>query len=288
MWLHETMILYVVKPLEVFVRYQFSFNVTNPSYSQNPLLIFVAAAGLNFSIAQTLVSPGSGDAAALYVSGFLMQVILQSNPSQGALNTIQISLESNIDFYGNITVSGLQGSSTSSQLLALSSIGNKISNVASWSQAEGIVVVTAYGLLKNVTYSFSFDLVNPMSGQVSPLVQILGEGSCLIPTTNMTKGYLNTAPLLVAGFVEAHISQSTAAQFGLNTITVRVRCIPGFSLMQGSIIRVYNLVGSSTPSSSALEIQSAPSHALSHMGSFISTTGTLDVFLENTVWAKSP
>jgi hypothetical protein len=288
MWLHETMILYVVKPLEVFVRYQLSFNVTNPSYSQNPPPIFVAAAGLNFSIAQTLVSPGSGDAAALYVSGFLRQVILQSNPSQGALNTIQISLETNTDFYGNITVSGLQGSSTSSQSLTLSSIGDEFSNLASWSQAEGIVVVTAHGLLKNVTYSFSFDLVNPLFGQVSPLVQILGEGSSLIPTTNMTKGYLNTAPLLVAGFVEAHISQSTAAQLGLNTITVRVRCIPGFSLMQGSIIRVYNLVGSSTPSSSALEIQSAPSHALSHMGSFNSTTGTLDVFLEDTVWAKSP
>jgi hypothetical protein len=287
MWLHEAMILYVVKPLEVFVRYQFSFNVTNPSYSQNPPPIFVAATGFNFSVKETLVSPGLGNAAALYVSGFLMQVISQSNPSQGALNTIQISLLMNIDFYGNITVSGLQGSSTSSQLLALSSIGNEFSNVASWSQAEGILVVTAHGLLKNVTYSFSFDLENSMSGQVSPLVQIFGEGAALIPNTNMTKGDLNTAPLLVAGFVEAYISQSTASQFGLNTITVRVRCIPGFSLMQGSIIRIYNLVGSSTPSSSALEIQSVPSHALSHMGSFNSTTGTLDVFLENTVWAQS-
>ena len=333
MWLHETLILHVVKPLEAFVRYQFSFNVTNPSYSQNAPPIVAAANGFNFTIRDTRFTLGIGDAAALYVSGFLVQMITQSSVSQGALNRIQISLVTNTDFSGNITVSGkivyslqqrtrsllsptnvektylhatfilllicshtkhththtgLLGSSTSSKTLTVSSDSNKFGNMAAWSQTSGTLLVTANGLLENFTYSFSFDLVNPMSGQVSPTIQVLGEGSALIPTTNMTKGGLNAAPLLVAGFIEAHISQSTASQFTLNTITVQARCVPGFSLMQGSIVRIHNLVGSITPSSSSFEIQSAPADIFSHLGTFDSTAGTLDLPVQDTLWAQSP
>ena len=43
--------------------------VTNPSYSQPAQRLHLSAAGFNFSVAQTVVTPG-----VLYVSGFIIQV----------------------------------------------------------------------------------------------------------------------------------------------------------------------------------------------------------------------
>ena len=138
-------------------------------------------------------------------------------------------------------------------------------------------MVTAQGLLQNRSYVFAVEIVNSDEGQVSPDIQIRGDGTDLIPTTNMTKGPLNEAPLLVAGFVDAWISQSTTSQLALNTILVSARMVARFSLPQGSVVRISNLLGSTTPSSASLAILCHPPAAFASAAAWNQTGGVLDV-----------
>jgi hypothetical protein len=254
-----------------------SLAVSNPDYSQNGPAIYLASTGFNFTVAPTLVvhSVTTYDAP-LYVSGFLVQIIRQSTPSQGAVNTITIQLVTNVDFTGNITVSGLTGSTTATQPLTLKNQDPEFKSAA-WRRSGGVLVVYAQGLVQNVSYVFAVELVNPDEGQVSPRIEVRGDGTDLIPTTNMTKGPLNEAPLLVAGFVDARISQSTTSQFASNTILVSARTVAGFSLPQGAVVRISNLLSSTTPSTASLAILCHPPSAFASTAVWNQTAGFLDV-----------
>jgi hypothetical protein len=164
---------------------------------------------------------------------------------------------------GNITISGLVGSEApGTPALPIASPGPEIISPAIFKGSLGILIISAQGMLDNHSYAFEFELLNPLNGQESPLVQVLGEGSALIPTTPMTKGLYNQAPLLVAGFTDTLISQSTASQFARNDIVVRVVFVKGYSLPQGAVIRIRHLLGSMTPSTDSLVIGCSPVNAL--------------------------
>ena len=87
MWSDEMLTLTAAKPLEAFVSYAVSFNVTNPAYSQPMPPIYLTATGLNFTIASTLVTHNANldsHTRPMYVGGFEGQFIQQSDVSQGA------------------------------------------------------------------------------------------------------------------------------------------------------------------------------------------------------------
>jgi len=83
----------------------------------------------------------------------------------------------------------------------------------------------------------------------------------------MNKGLKGAAPLSVAGFQSAHISQSTAAHSTVNTITVSLKMFA--SLPAGANVLISGLVGVKSPSTNSTSVpiqidNSAPdpSHAL--------------------------
>ena len=133
-----------------------------------------------------------------------------------------------------ISLAGLTGSLTpTNPAIAISSASAyaPFDNTAQWFQNGTLLIRVNNTALANVTYTFSFVLVNPMKGQLCPPIYIsssscfffpyvneyghLVQSPCLptmIAPTLLGQGPGDLAPLLVVYFVSQLLYQSTSDQ----------------------------------------------------------------------------
>eukprot|EP00961_Rhodomonas_salina_P249075 3366394-Rhodomonas_salina.1 len=107
----------------------------------------------------------------------------------GVQNTITVSLQTNVHIYPRanqfITIIGLAGTSAVSGPLKLSSDSTHHSFFQAYTSgprgyglwdnaAKELAVLVSSDLLPSITYSFSFTLTNPPTGQAAPTILIGG------------------------------------------------------------------------------------------------------------------
>jgi hypothetical protein len=170
----------------------FSFSLTNPSAAQEAQLVTATWSGSSGFVARIadadtisiLPLPGSvaGDAQVLkvYTPGFVSKLIRQTSVLPGGLNTIHVSLASNVplsgDHHTEITIGGIVGSTT-----GLDALWNYIPNQlplkysdsagifgpnASWTRETGqlyLAMQAGATLAAGQMCGFSFQLRNPDS-----------------------------------------------------------------------------------------------------------------------------
>jgi hypothetical protein len=171
----------------------FSFSLTNPSAAQEAQLVTATWSGTSGFVARIadadtssiLPLPGSvaGDAQVLkvYTPGFVSKLIRQTSVLPGGLNTIHVSLASNVplsgDHHTEITIGGIVGSTT-----GLDALWNYIPNQlplkysahsagifgpnASWTRETGqlfLAIQAGATLAAGQMCGFSFQLRNPDS-----------------------------------------------------------------------------------------------------------------------------
>ena len=140
---------------------------------------------------------------------------------QGALNTITITIATSDPLYGSqgsvVHLWGLTGSETKDGSLAIRG-GDAVSTAtfqssAQWTQSTGHLVILISGNSQGYeTYTLSFDLHNPASGQQSPTVSIVVAPYPTISMIAMDRAPGNKAPLFVSRYLYTpRIWQSTSA-----------------------------------------------------------------------------
>jgi hypothetical protein len=88
------------------------------------------------------------------VPRFLISIIEQSNPVSGAINTLTVTLMTNVTFGSGstVTISGLTGSQTAdTATLAVNSTSNYFRSAGVWTKMSGKLVLTASGIGGNLS-----------------------------------------------------------------------------------------------------------------------------------------
>jgi hypothetical protein len=273
MWLGSgNLTLYVVNIINPNTMVKFSFSVTNPTAGQYSPAISIESSGLDSIMTAVAVSKDSGNSAPLAIAGFSTTVISQSTPSQGAINTLTVSLwpYTTLPFNTTLTISNLQGVSLPDSVIALSDPSDAAAQAAcnqqsrcskAFSDSPGGLIrrsrwnnqskqLTAF-LLTNwsvqTLFSFSFPVTNPLLQQASPDVLISSAGNNgIISPLILSKDAWNNAPLLIAGFTLKEIRQSNPLNSATNTIyincSLNIRLQPSFAIF----ITIRGLTGSQT------------------------------------------
>lgn len=187
-------------------------------------------------ILPTAVEAAGGLAQPLLVAGLAYSLVAQSTPSQGADNTLTVSLSCNFPLLNNettvITIAGLTGSQTVGDLyLPLSGANASMfgdgtgwnTHKAFWRNGQQIEFNVETEAPAKRAFSASFVLKNPKTGQASPDLSVRASGKSFVtPWQTVGKGSGNAAPLLVAAFTLVSIGQSNARPSDQNSITVTV------------------------------------------------------------------
>ena len=108
---NESLVLYLLKPLEALQTYKIAFTVTNPTRGQASPDVEIEADGSNSRIARDVMRKAGGDNDPLVVAGFKIARIGQSTISQGALNRLSITLApfTTLPKGLTLTLSGMHG-----------------------------------------------------------------------------------------------------------------------------------------------------------------------------------
>ena len=128
-----------------------------------------------------------GDLNPMYIRDVSWEVkdIGQSSPYPCASNTITTTLQPSVPIYqsclSNFTLTGLQGTSTpdGALLLTHNPANSVLQTTASWKQVTGSLVVTLISdsnpMEAGASYEFSFDVVNDVAHQASPVSIVVSE-----------------------------------------------------------------------------------------------------------------
>ena len=224
--------------------------------------------------------------------GFAVKSIAQSYPFSGGPNILTVYLESDTRLTAAqdsvVTISGLTGAVASDPVTLGEAAGDDGHLVFSDGTTQGKGTWISDGTLKltvyarettpwmesGTTYSFSFEVTNPSSSQVSPTVYVAASGSVAIAATQMTKpgtdnfGVTNgTNPLtvVVPTFSTKSIEQSNPFADQDNTLTVTLQS-DTHSAPAGTIVTITGLAGSDTATTSTLGLSSGPDSALGSTG----------------------
>ena len=179
----KKMKLFVNRSLSADEAYTFSFVVVNPAQGQSANNISVRSVGV------PIAKVKAGVAMEVVNTEFDMKNIGQSTPWGCNLNTITLTLASNVPLFStcdpSITLSNLQGTLTLdtpqldlnfSHSSDVCSVNGAVKGI--WTQSTGTVVVNLTQVLQaaNMTFatdfSFSFQVVNQEQGQASPNVTL--------------------------------------------------------------------------------------------------------------------
>eukprot|EP00286_Rhodomonas_abbreviata_P002230 CAMPEP_0181346182 /NCGR_PEP_ID=MMETSP1101-20121128/33182_1 /TAXON_ID=46948 /ORGANISM="Rhodomonas abbreviata, Strain Caron Lab Isolate" /LENGTH=614 /DNA_ID=CAMNT_0023458259 /DNA_START=28 /DNA_END=1869 /DNA_ORIENTATION=- len=193
---------------------------------------------------------GSGNAAPLLVADFLEKGIGQSTASQGAPNTLTVSLSTRASLLSGsvVTISGLVGSATPN----------------SWE--SGILRLTVVGdTVPNATYGIAVTLQNPVTPQSAASNIKISASGVTIGSSPMDVAQDNAAPFEVVGLTAATLSQEPALATGYapspagllereNTLTLEFET--SAALVAGSTVVIDS--GSPSPSVSNLALTCNP------------------------------
>jgi len=239
--------------------YMFSFVIQNSISGQSSVVPSIAVGqlsandgGVVFSsqslLAAVEMNGANGTAAPLRVfANFTVVQLGQSSASSSANNTLTLTLASKggLTFDSSIllTLRGLTGSHTPSGIVIVTSM-DASNDLADWNRERGTLIFSLnITLAASQPLVLSFTLKNPRTTQSSPRVSLWI--SQISPMWNpLTSGLNLEAPLVVAGFVTATLSQTTASQGATNTLRLEISLQ---TLMPaGSVILISGLTGSAT------------------------------------------
>ena len=235
------------------LEHTFTFALTNTATGQDAVTITVTGRKAA-SMTSVIASSPYDFTAPMRVYGLKSATITQSTPELRKLNTLTVrfSLHTPLPFkYGGnlVTVSGLVGSASPTSVQQIISQqrqrhDTRISREATFQTSTGILYLNIDGLSAaqieefyeaqanaepdspraTIDYVFSFQLLNPNVGQLSPQIRMGGLGSqgCakLLSTRILIPGPGYEAPLLIADFERVTLYQSTAAVAKLNFVTL--------------------------------------------------------------------
>jgi hypothetical protein len=200
----------------------FRFTVTNPYVPVTPTNYhFVGIAQIGLGDTQLSYPVGQATKVPITViePTFTTAEIVQSNPYPAALNTITVTIRSNVPLPGSckvrITISNLEGACVerSDDVVELSGtnanafgLNHTAEGTALWEPSSKSVVLhtVGSGMAADQKYTFQFNVRNPTSGQQSPDVEI-ESSSIVIAATSMDK---NPASILPANIFQAVVKES--------------------------------------------------------------------------------
>ena len=236
------------------IEHTFQFNLKNTATGQDAVTITVAGRGAA-SMNPVIASSPYDFTAPMRVYGVKSATITQSTSELRQLNTLTVRFSLHtplpLAFGGNlVTISGLVGSATPTNVQQIISqqrqpLDTPISREASFLANTGTLYLNIDGLSgpqiqafyeaqanadpdsprATIEYVFSFTLLNPDVGQLSPQMRMgaSGSGWCardLLSPYFLTPGPGYEAPLLVADFEGVTMYQSTASVATLNLVTL--------------------------------------------------------------------
>eukprot|EP00960_Hanusia_phi_P057874 763692-Hanusia_phi.AAC.1 len=220
-------VINVVKTSEARKVYSIVFEIENENYGQDSPNIYIYTS--IFVIAKTSVQKASGNYAPMLIADFLVKTIYQQTVSPLASNEISVILSTRASLIANstrVTISGLTGLEPvlATQMLYYPTMASSaFGNIAEWEYYSGSLILTvSKDTAPKTNYTLSIKVINPQRAQVSPVVQISSSG-ILITITEMSRGLGNAAPLLIAGFQNLLVSQSTPSVFAKNTLTFSLK-----------------------------------------------------------------
>jgi len=276
--------------------YVFSFLIMNPSDGQNSTAINIVSAGTQSSV--TSMDKAQGNLAPMLVADFISQRCGQSDASQGATNTITITLRTRTSLLPGtwVTISGLTGSvvpdSTSISVTTIKSPSPSSSHFrgqGSWTRIDGVMrLYVQESTQPREDYVLSFSLRNPYVGQVSPEPMFISSGGTVtIDARPLSKSSDNAAPLLVAGLSQklvyqneedsvAYAVNNTQGLLPVRPITLTVVFSTTSSLLTNSRVKLGNLLGSPLESTDDMPVTCASDH-ISASGQWVRVTGTLSL-----------
>jgi hypothetical protein len=243
--------------------YNFSFCLINPLQGQYSPVLSIMATRANVFANPVLMDSATGRAAPLSVLGFGLANISQSSPYPGGSNVISVSfsLYSVLSLASTIVLTGLIGSTSSTQSLALKQVSPlPVANAGLWNlESQNLTVKTLQDLKPASIYTFSFTLNNSARAQYSPAVSVLAwesQNGISFPLQPFAMSTLNDtgAILNIAGFSIRTISQNSTVPGASNELGVTLQST--VQLFAGSVITIYGLLNSGTPSGGMLSILS--------------------------------
>ena len=278
--------------------YIFSFRIMNPSDGQNSTAIDIVSTGTQSSV--TSMDKAEGNLAPMLVADFIVRSCGQSDASQGAMNTITITLRTRASLLPGtwVTISGLTGSvvpdSTSIAVTTIKSPSPSASHFrgqGSWTRMDGLMrLYVQEPTQPREDYVLSFSLRNPYVGQASPEpMSISSGGAVAIDARPLSKSSDNAAPLLVAGFSKTlvHQKEEDSVAYAVNhtqglspvrPITITFTFSTTSSLLTGSRVKLDNMLGSPSKSTADLPVTCATQGAyISANGQWVRETGTLSL-----------
>jgi hypothetical protein len=163
------------------------------------------------------------------VSPFPVRRVVQTSDGIGALNQLNFTIQSNLNFLesnsSSITITGLTGTQTPSTVsLPLFYPGGSTTGVfgstANWTQ-PGILILNVQGTLSaGQTYVFWIEVQNPSKGQQAPNIFISASGSAGIVPSLMNSTAGPGLALSIPDILVAQMSQSTPNPGISNTLSL--------------------------------------------------------------------
>ena len=305
-WLgNGTLVLYVVRIFGANTSAKFAFSLVNPAAGQFSPSISIQSNGLNAVVTAVAMGKDVGNAAPLAVAGFYLNLISQSTPSQGVINTLTVSLWPYTTLPANTTImiSNLLGANAQTAALvlsdptdaiataacssaggcskALSNTSNGTARLAQWNnQSKVVTVYLLSNWISGTLKCLVFNLINPFTPQASPniLVSAAGPNGNISPLV-LSKDLWNSAPLLIAGFVLKEIRQSTALNHAYNSIYVNCSMNVRLSVAYSVSLTIAGLTGSETVDTKAMIPNMNNKDVLFSNFSWSRSNGTLVAFL---------
>jgi hypothetical protein len=217
--------------LEPHFPYILSFEVRNQAAMQASPAISIELSG-SIAVLRRQIRGALGNAAPLLIGGFSIKNLTQSSSTPGAVNSISVTLCTNIVWPSSlvpgrkivIAIQGLLGAQTTTAVLPVSETSSRhvLAGSAFWTQASGLLeipVLQNASLAPGEIMGFSFELVNPTRAHTSGVMIASatmqdGEGPnvTLASPAEMKRALGHRAPLLVAGLLTTSIRQSSVAQ----------------------------------------------------------------------------
>lgn len=240
-------------PDEVFILH---VNITNPGALQESPSVSIETRGA-VRTERVAMDKGPDNEAPLLIAGFLVANSSQSVPDASTLNTISVTLQSNaiiregstlVFSWVGLTKAGPADANTR----AITSTSGAFSPTADWFPATEMVKVPLVAdLAPRVLHSFTFTVMNPVSGQRAPEVSLGVTGATWVsPRIMQTAGGYNATLLILSVFTDSLVSQSTSQQGVPNTLTIKLTSRDKLSATDGVRLTLVGLTGTNTPGAS--------------------------------------
>ena len=239
-----TLSLVLQETLPLHVSFVVQFTLVNPSQFQESPDVSIGVSGGLTPFPYVLTDKADQNKAPIFVSGFPIAFISQSNPLVDQENNITISFSTNNPLLeadnSQITISGILNGRSDSKI-RLHSTTHDVNSLFSDGQSPGHahMDLTTFDLTINIIgdidaqqqYTFSFTLINPSFNQAPGEIKIQGSGTADLASTPMSspnsklvgiEDGSNPLKVVVPAF-EVTASQSRPIINESNTISVIIR-----------------------------------------------------------------